>query len=109
MTQFTDWLRDNKKTTMMVVFGIIAVVVALVFAFSTPIVGDAAGTSLALKLLIVAIGFSCWFVFLRLSDAFSCIDFRTSFDLIEGNAMAAAVYFGLRLIGVGLFLGSVLG
>lgn len=104
-----EWLRNNKKTAGIALFGVIALVVALLFSFSTPVVGDAVGTSLAMKLFTVAIGFSCWFIFLRLSDAFSCIDFRTAFDLIEGNAMAAAVYFGLRMVGVGLFLGSMLG
>lgn len=104
-----EWLKKNPKIVAMAVFGLIVLIAALFFAFSTPVVGDAVGTSLAMKLFTVAIGFACWFIFLRLSDAFSCINYKVAFDLIEGNAMAASVYFGLRMVGVGLFLGSLLG
>lgn len=104
-----EWLRNNPKIIAIAVFGLIVLIAALAFAFSTPVVGDAVGTSLALKLFTVGIGYACWFIFLRLSDAFSCINFKQAFDLIEGNAMAAAVYFGLRMVGIGLFLGALLG
>lgn len=104
-----EFITKNKRVLSMAIIGLLAIVAMLYMAFSAPSVGDAVGTSMSMKLLTVVVGFSAWFIFLRISDAFSCIDFRHAFDRIENEAMASAVYFGLRMVGAGVFLGSVLG
>lgn len=108
------WQRINQHKAIWGLFVImnIAAAIAVYLSFK-PIdatnVSSATGLSTTLKYLHCIVGVCLWFVFLRFSDFIAGIKFTESYASIETNAMALAVYFGLRAVGVGVLLGMVLG
>lgn len=107
--KFINWIREHFAITMMAVVSALATFAAVAISYSSPVVGQAAGLGTVNKFLTALAGVCLWFVFLRLSDAVAGIKFKEAYALLESNASALAVYFGLRALGAGLIIGMLLG
>jgi hypothetical protein len=104
-------LTENKAVFGLFILMNVCAVIAIYLSF-VPIdatnVSSATGLATSLKYLHCVVGVCLWFVFLRFSDYIAGIKFTESYASIETNALALALYFGLRSLGVGVLLGMVL-
>jgi hypothetical protein len=105
------FLTENKAIIGLFILMNVCAVIAVYLSFA-PIdaenISSATGLSTTLKYMHCIVGVCLWFVFLRFSDYVAGIKFMESYASIETNAIALALYFGLRSLGAGVLLGMVL-
>lgn len=64
---------------------------------------------MGLKFLWMIAGIVLLLIILRIFDKIAGVQFRKSFDTIEKDPVALALYFGLRFVAVCYVIGQILG
>lgn len=64
-------------------------------------------TSTSLTLLFAVVAIVCVLLVLRIFDVLTGAPFSTTREVIRNDAKAAAVYYGLRFLGVCLLVGQL--